>query len=602
MKLDKKGLALFINLSIVLYLIGGLFVWLEFTSAFIACLMIFIFPGMAFDVFLFRKKRVLIENLFWWLVGSTIFLILGMILHVLINVSINNFSYSVYLFLFINLCFVIAVIKDNSRFLRIKIKYVGVLFCVGLLFAYLAVKIIPPLQDNTLTVQSTAYGIGRHLVPKTFTDRYISYEFAHPLLMHFYTASSLALSGKLEGLKYYYDYAEVAEALLNKKPHIGDEFLLSVHSFGDVKAKIIGIEGDTVILDNELPSIEPNQRRAPLGRCGFISENTIAEDYIRIPGAPLTSAIQYDILRKGEYWKAAREVYKKFYDNPRLLPSRLPNVFFTLAGCLAFYTLLFLITESRRLSLLGVFSLISIPELLIRALGDSYTSITLFCSIILIYYYLKNQSSMLFWVSLYSALSNHKLSVVVLAIVASDLIRGKPFNKHGSAWAAIFGFLTGEALFSAYGFSIHAPSFIQDHFRYHALNRILHIPDFGYADYPTILQLWSGFFARLNPIVLICLLASLFFSVKLFRKERELVLPLCVIVGAVVFSLVDWRSTKHLIVVLPAFIAIFFAVSSQMPHFKKIFVPVLLAGAILNAFILIYFAYAKDMLMISKHW
>lgn len=603
--LDKKMVLVFLNLCVFIYIVSSLLSWPCFLSGPFLCLMIFIVPGMAAEFFCLKNKRAPIEKVFYWVVISTIFLILGIALAVKLNIKITGVNYSIYVLLLVNTSFLIGrLLSDDKkhRQLSVSVPLIVLIFCAGILLCYLAVDVIPPLQDNTLTVQSTAYGISRHFLPKTFTDRFLCYEFAHPLLMHFYTAASISLSGELEVLKYYYDYANASKALLEQKPRIGEAASLSIHNFGDIETKIIGIDGASVVLNKKIPPVEPNQRRGPIGSSNFIIENTIAEDYTLIPNAPLTDKINYEILRQGEYWKMARKVYNNFYDNPHLFSSRLPNVFFTLTGCLALYALLSFITGSYRLSLIGTLSFITIPEILIRSIGGSYTSITLFCAIILIYFYLNNQRKMLFLAAFFSALANHKLLIVVVAIALAEIIRGKFLKKDSNAWIIILGFLGGEALFSAYGLSIHAQSFVQDHFYYHFINRIFHISDLGYGGYPDTSQLWISFFTKLNPFLTLCFLVSLFLSVMLFLKDAAVVLPLYFIIGGVIFSVVDWRSTKHLMLVVPALVSMFFAVSSRIVRFKKIFVPILLCGIIFNVVFIIYFVHTKEMLIISKHW
>lgn len=586
---------------------------------FLAGILIFIIPGFPY-IYYAQKRKSLLEQTFYCLVISTIILIFGIIIHVLLKARIGLKSYICYLFIIINLSFVISRIfnrkgNDNSvtvslfkgnKLLKFSV-IVLLLFSAYTLLFYLSIYIIPPLQDNTVTTQSTAYGLSVYFMPKTFTDRYICYEFAHPPLMNFYTAASFFLSGYLERVKYYYDYANKFEELMNKKFREGEFMDLSISNFGNVSVKIKEIVKDKIIFDTPIPKLRPNQRLLPIeirDNINFISDNEIIEDYIPISEMNImTDNLKCTVIKEGQYWSMAREVYHLFYDNPYLYPSRLPNICFTLLSCFVMYHLVYFIVHSRMLAILGTIAYFTIPEMLIMCVGGSNTSITICALLFIIYFYQRKQRKALFSAGFLAGLIEQKISVILIPICISELLcNKKSFHKNNLFSFVLTGFIGGIGLYWLYGISISRSAFLQDHFYYHFVNRIFHVNDLGYGGYPDIFELWNAFIEKTNPFFVLPALISLFFILKTKNKTSFVVYPLWFICGAVAFSVVDWKSSKHLLLITPALLLSIFVFISERKSFSILWVIPVIAGIIINIIKLLYFIQTKNMHIIANRW
>ncbi|MFC1630926.1 hypothetical protein ACFL2I_00010 [Candidatus Omnitrophota bacterium] len=581
----------------------------------ILCLVIFILPGMVWaGACGGQKDKTQFELLFHWLMLSTLVLIIGMAIHVVANIKIGARSFAYYLFFVNNSALIIAYFRnrksENTDFkffptkvsLKIVIMVILALFSSLLIFYYLAVYVVPPLQDNTLTTQATAYGLSRYFIPRTFTDRYISYEFAHPLLMHFYTAGSIFLSGNLDNLRYYYDYAQSAEELLSRPPQIGDEISLLIQKFGRVKVRIDKTVEGRIFLDKQIPQIRPNGRLTPLMASQFIGDNQIREDYIPVSGHQLVNNIDYDIIKEGKYWRMAREVYAKFYQHPHLFPSRVANIFFSLLCCLAIYNILIATTQSRYISAIGVLCYISMPELLVRSIAGSYTSVTIFSMLVITYFYLKQKHKAVFLSALFAALVNHKAAIILLPIGLIELYERGIFKRGNLFYFAIFGFTIGTVLFWSYGIIVDKQAFLLDHFRYHLFNRVFHVSELGYQGYPSISELWAEFTQNINPFLIFPALLSMIAIIICNRKKSWIIFPIWFILGGVAFSVIDWRSTKHLQLIVPALVISLMIVISRSVKLKKAWLTFVFLGIIVNLAKLLYFISSKNLFIIADHW
>lgn len=76
-----------------------------------------------------------------------------------------------------------------------------------------ATTVVPPLEDQDMEVQATAYALATQQVPLALTNRGTPYFFAHPPLLHLWQAGSFALAGRLERVRYY---ADAAAAVLGR--------------------------------------------------------------------------------------------------------------------------------------------------------------------------------------------------------------------------------------------------------------------------------------------------------------------------------------------------------------------------------------------------
>jgi hypothetical protein len=74
--------------------------------------------------------------------------------------------------------------------------------------------VVPPLEDQDMEVQGTAYGLIHDLEPLSLTNRSTLYFFAHPPLLHFLNAPTILMAGQLEAVRAAYDAARAERAKL----------------------------------------------------------------------------------------------------------------------------------------------------------------------------------------------------------------------------------------------------------------------------------------------------------------------------------------------------------------------------------------------------
>ena len=85
----------------------------------------------------------------------------------------------------------------------------------GFAVSYFAARtIVPPLQDQDMDAQDTAYGLAVELTPVGLTDRSTLYFFAHPLLLHYLNSCTLLLTGEIELVRPPYDAAVLERSRL----------------------------------------------------------------------------------------------------------------------------------------------------------------------------------------------------------------------------------------------------------------------------------------------------------------------------------------------------------------------------------------------------
>jgi hypothetical protein len=162
-------------------------------------------------------------------------------------------------------------------------------------------------------------------------------------------------------------------------------------------------------------------------------------------------------------------------------------------------------------------------------------------------------------VGVFAALADHKL--VLLPMVLGGLAACNPQHSR-RGWIArlhpvALGCVAGTLLFWGWGLSVEPISFVADHLRGHLLDRVIHHNPFGYGGYPTMSELWREFNGHTGYVLLPA--ALIFLGVDWWRARHSgptvnaparSVWLIWMVVTVVVFSLVDWRMTKHLVLLV----------------------------------------------------
>jgi hypothetical protein len=459
---------------------------------------LFLVPGLPLAGILAKRKPLIKPLLLFVIVGSfTVFmavLIFFFLSHIPVSAgAIWNTTWALTnLFIVLNISIGREPSFITGRLTRLH-KVGIILFVVAYITFYLgAVQIVPPTGDNDDELQGTVHGLLTSLEPRFPTSRDTTHYFAHPPLLHLCVAASFL----------YYDRW-----------------------------------ADTAIYD---PGPNPgySSPRAESGR-----------------------------------------LFNHYREKPYRIETRTPNIFF---GAITVACLGAWIASSSpglaglALAFLAALAYMLTPEVFVRSSYGGYFAIG---NLILIGMALAEEGRILnpkhtrlacFLTGALAAVTDHKLVVVVASLALWEALRAKgpAITRAISALRhpTMTGFATGTALFWAYGFTVNAKSFWIDHVRYHLLDRIIHQPTPWQepGHYPGVVALWLEFTRDTGWLLLP--LALMAFVVLLQRGSMSDVgkewrsTPgfwfLWTGVIALVFSIVDWRQTKHLcIMTLPLFLA-----------------------------------------------
>jgi hypothetical protein len=421
--------------------------------------------------------------------------------------------------------------KQFSTPLSRSVLLVGALFYLQ---TYLgAAHFVPALEDQDMETQGTAYGLINTVAPTMATNRGMTFFFAHPLLLHFWIAESAFISGDLERLRYYHESA------------------LAVRSTPD-----------------------------------------LVEDR----------------------WK---QDFERFLADPVLVPTRLPNLFLSVFLLFPLAFLVHGMTGSRAAAIGACALYVTLPEVYVRSSYGGYMAITNWLTMCGVYFYL--QSSRVLPNSSTGTVDGNLGSLRAAAVaaflgswadqkavllpmataahaVASTLLGAGLRFWRGlwarpeilSAFAVGLAFCAGWATFGLYGISVSATDFFNDHIRWHVVDRLsmanvnLAAVDEGAWVYPSIVALWQEFLSHIGWFYALPAALAIVHAARNPRRADGMLL-LWFAIGAIGFSLVDWRQTKHLAHLLPplaALIAVFWA--SRQGTTRAIFSLLLGAGLVWN--------------------
>jgi hypothetical protein len=412
--------------------------------------------------------------------------------------------------------------------------------CGVLAFAFFfwgATRVVPPLHDQDLEVSATGYGLVTAAVPLLLNDRLSVHFFAHPPLLHVYVAGAHILGGAVDDLRFYYDSSR--RVLENWRD-----------------AVVPQRDGPVVVTGHPAPLPVPPGDYQVVGATG--TEYLLASD---AGGPPVPVAI---------YSLELDQIYAYYRNHPRLIEARTVNVFLAAVTAALLAVWMGRITRRAWLGVLLAATYATSPEVFVRSSYGGYFAIgALACVLILLaheYWRRTGATWLPVLVGVFAALVDHKL--VVLPFVLGALAMVRPHDRR-QGWRArvhpiALGFVAGTALFWLWGLAVAPASFISDHLRGHLLDRVLHRNPFGYEGYPTVMGLWREFNSHTGHVLVPA--ALVFLAVDWWRARASRmathtppwgVWVLWMIVTAVVFSVIDWRMTKHLVLlVVPLVLAL----------------------------------------------
>jgi hypothetical protein len=371
---------------------------------------------------------------------------------------------------------------------------------------------VPALEDQDMETQGTAYGLIHELEPTMPINRPHEvggrYFFAHPLLLHFWIGESALVSDDLDRLRHYHE--------------------------GSLRAR----DGASAFAE----------------------------------------------------WETA---FDQFMVDPVLLPTRTPNLFLAVFLVFGAGFLVFRMTGSRAAAVGACVIYATLPEVYVRTSYGGYMALTNFLLVSGAYFYIEacgffpdqkaaapaarrsgglaaflagwaDQKGILMAfaapahavVRLVSDRSflNQSFGLIRRGQVV-DLVRSA-FARPDFAAAFVIGlsFIVGWGTFALYGLAVDSEAFIADHIVGHVAERLtLTRIEFLGSDfnYPSVQGLWMEFFDHSGwPLIPVALVAGFYAAGRI--REAHGVLLIWALIGAIGFSFVDWRQTKHFAHILPA--------------------------------------------------
>ena len=398
------------------------------------------------------------------------------------------------------------------------------------LFFWGATRVVPPLDDHDLEITGTGYALLTTFEPSLLTDRWSVYFFAHPPLLHFYVAGAHVLGGAVDDLRVYYDSTQ----------RVRDSW-----ERGTVPQR----DGRVVVTGHPEPLPVPPGDYQIVG--ATVTEYLLAPVAGGPPVPVASHALELD------------QIYAHYRNRPHLIETRIANVFLAAVTVALLAVWMGRITRRSWLGVCLAATYATSPEVFVRSSYGGYFAIgALACVLILLAHEYWHRTGAIWLpalVGVFAALADHKLVVLPFALGALAMV--SPHDRR-LGWLArvhpvALGFVAGTALFWLWGLAVAPASFVFDHLRGHLLDRVLHHNPFGYEGYPTVMGLWREFNNHTGHVLVPA--ALVFLGVDWWRARASRMVThvppwgvwvLWMIVTAVVFSVIDWRMTKHLVLLM----------------------------------------------------
>jgi hypothetical protein len=361
----------------------------------------------------------------------------------------------------------------------------------GLAF-FSGTRVVPPLEDQDMEVQVTAYGLAHDLQPLCATNRNTLYWFAHPLLLHAFSASTLIFAGQLETVRPPYDLAK----------------------------RLLAREG------------EARQR-------GF---------------AAVVDAFRNPRLDESRDWSWVEAVYEPFLKDPALFGTRAANFAMAAATAVLVFAWLGNLGVRRRDALLVVGAYVTLPEVFVRSGYGGYFAVTtaLFTAGAWLAGGVAGGGRSGFAAGFLGALANQKTAILVAAVGLHRVLTAAG-RSWWSGWAHPVGALAGVVVFWIYGLALFPMDFVVDHLLEHAAYRFdgAEVVEGTVIAYPSRAELWIEFGGHMGWVWTALAAAGTAAALPHIRRPIGTAV-LLVAVGCAAFTFIDWRQTKHLCNLLPA--------------------------------------------------
>ena len=448
-----------------------------------------------------------------FLAGAFFLNLAAMITRRILGMDVSPISYAVILGAWTVLAGVVGTMRGG----RFPTPHLGTVAigCAAFVAAGIAgTRVVPPLEDQDMEVQGTAYGLIADLEPLSLTNRSTLYFFAHPPLLHFLNAPTILLAGQLESVRPAYDAARAERAKL------------------------------------------PAARRTP--------------SFQRIAGAFANpSRTDTSLL-----WN--RRVYPAFLKEPALLGTRAPNFILAAVLSMLLFRALRTIGVSAGDSTLLMIATMTLPEIFVRSGYGGYFAISALTFLLAAWLTVASPGNASFLAGFLAMLANQKSIIVGAAAFLWSPRRSK---------SLLLGLVTGALAFAAYGLLIAPEDFVADHLLDHGLRRFTgaeaqvgssHGGSAAPA-YPSRTGLWLELAQHFGWVWCLVVAAACIAALTALwqrRRDREWstegeelreIAVLWILVGAIAFTVTDWRQTKHLCKLVPAMTLVIGALLARSP-------------------------------------
>jgi hypothetical protein len=261
-------------------------------------------------------------------------------------------------------------------------------------------------------------------------------------------------------------------------------------------------------------------------------------------------------LAKRPHYEEWKPLLRRFLTEPQLWPAREVSVLLAAVAVGLLATLAGSLTASAAAGIALAAVFVTFPESLVRGAYGAYFAAPVLVSLVVLACLDEESGSKVTMLASAMAFLVDQKGLLVPAAWAL----AAPWATRWKRFLPLAGGLLGAVAFLSYGLVVDAPTFLFDFVSEHVTRRLAG-SDIRFARdaaffYPSIPELWADFLSRYGVVfaawaALACV-AGLLRPPPLPRAASASVL-----LGALVFSAIDWRQTKHLALLTgPALVAI----------------------------------------------
>ena len=276
----------------------------------------------------------------------------------------------------------------------------------------------------------------------------------------------------------------------------------------------------------------------------------------RASRAPLVEPPENAPLARRPHYEEWKPLLRRFLSEPQLWPARQVSVLLAAVAVGLLAAVAATLASSTAAGILLAALFVTFPETLVRGAHGAYFAATALLSLVILARLDEEGTGR-------GAMLPSALAFLVdqkgLLVPAAWAVAAPRAARWGRL-LPLAGALIGAAAFVAYGLAVDAPTFVFDFVREHVTRRLSGTDVRFTTDashfYPSIPQLWVEYVARYG--VVFAAWASLAVAMGLrHRRPPARAAAAAVLLGALVFSAVDWRQTRHLaLLTAPAVVAL----------------------------------------------